>query len=155
MRAVLCYVDQLIVVANSSIDSARALEQLLDWLDQHDCHHLVVGALVVVNGVQRRAEIRTDQFAAAIGTRCRGVVTVPFDPALATAETPLSTSSRVAPGRPMSSWRRWPATASGRPGPAPAHDPNHSSFAGASAVGGMRAGAVMTGPMILRAVTGR
>ncbi len=84
MRAVLWYVDQLIVVTSPSIDSARALEQLLDWLDQHDCHHLVAGAVVVANGVQKRSEIRPDKLVAAIGNRCRGVITVPHDPALST-----------------------------------------------------------------------
>jgi MinD-like ATPase involved in chromosome partitioning or flagellar assembly len=84
MRAVLFYVDQLVVVTSPAVDSARALSQLLDWLDQHGYHHLVESAIVVVNGVRKRSEIRVDQFAATFGPRCRSVVTIPYDPALST-----------------------------------------------------------------------
>lgn len=83
MRAVLWYVDQLIVVTSPAIDSAHALGQLLDWLDQHGYHHLVESGIVVVNGVRKRSQIRVDQFAATFGTRCRGVVTIPYDASLA------------------------------------------------------------------------
>ena len=83
MRAVLWYVDQLIVVTSPAIDSAEALGQLLGWLDQHGYHHLVESGIVVVNGVRKRSEIRVDQFASTFGARCRGVVTIPYDASLA------------------------------------------------------------------------
>ena len=83
MRAVLWYVDQLIVVTSPAIDSAHALGQLLDWLDQHGYHHLVESGIVVVNGVRKRSQIRVEQFAATFGARCRGVVTIPYDASLA------------------------------------------------------------------------
>ncbi|MDQ6783230.1 MAG: MinD/ParA family protein [Actinomycetota bacterium] len=84
MRAVLWYVDQLIVVTSPAIDSAHALGQLLDWLDQHGYHHLVANGIVAVNGVRKRSDIRVEQFAATFGPRCRGVVTVPYDAGLST-----------------------------------------------------------------------
>lgn len=84
MRAVLWYVDQLIVVTSPSIDSAHALGQLLDWLDQHGYHHLVRSGIVAVNGVRKRSEIRVEQFASTFGSRCRGVVTIPYDSTLST-----------------------------------------------------------------------
>jgi MinD-like ATPase involved in chromosome partitioning or flagellar assembly len=84
MRAVLWYADQLIVVTSPAIDSAQALGQLLDWLDQHGYHHLVEGAIVVVNGVRKRSPIRVERFAATFGARCRDVVTIPYDAALST-----------------------------------------------------------------------
>lgn len=83
MRAVLWYVDQLIVVTSPAIDSAHALGQLLDWLDQHGYHHLVESGVVVVNGVRKRSQIRVEQFATTFGARCRGVVTIPHDASLA------------------------------------------------------------------------
>jgi MinD-like ATPase involved in chromosome partitioning or flagellar assembly len=84
MRAVLFYADQLVVVTSPAIDSAQALSQLLDWLDKHDYHHLVESAIVVVNGVRKKSEIRIDQLSATFGSRCRAVVTIPYDAALST-----------------------------------------------------------------------
>jgi MinD-like ATPase involved in chromosome partitioning or flagellar assembly len=84
MRAVLWYVDQLIVVTSPAIDSAHALGQLLEWLDQHGYHHLVESGIVVVNGVRKRSQVRIQPFAATFGARCRGVVTIPYDASLAT-----------------------------------------------------------------------
>jgi MinD-like ATPase involved in chromosome partitioning or flagellar assembly len=84
MRAVLWYADQLIVITSPALDAAQALNQLLDWLDQHGYHHLVEGAIVVVNAVRRDSKVSIDQFVSYFGTRSRGVLTVPYDPALAT-----------------------------------------------------------------------
>lgn len=84
MRAVLWFSDQLLVVTSPSIDSAQALGQLLDWLDQHGYHGLVERGIVVVNGVRRRSDVRAEQFSAHFGPRCRAVVYVPYDPALST-----------------------------------------------------------------------
>lgn len=84
MRAVLWFSDQLLVVTSPSVDAARALEQLLDWLDQHGYHGLVERGVVVVNGVRKHSDIRADQFAAQFGPRCRAVIYVPYDPALST-----------------------------------------------------------------------
>jgi MinD-like ATPase involved in chromosome partitioning or flagellar assembly len=84
MKAVLIYADQLVVVTSPAIDSAQALSQLLDWLDKHGHHHLVESAVVVINGVRKRSEVRLDQFSATFGRRCRAVVTVPYDAELST-----------------------------------------------------------------------
>jgi MinD-like ATPase involved in chromosome partitioning or flagellar assembly len=84
MRAVLWYADQLVVVTTPSVDSAKALNQLLDWLDQHGCHALTTGAIIVVNGVRRDSRVSVDEFKSYFGPRCRGVVDIPYDPVLAT-----------------------------------------------------------------------
>ena len=83
MRAVLWYADQLVVVTSPALDSAQALNQLLDWLDQHGCHHLVQGSIVVVNGVRRDSKVTPVEFVTHFGPRCRSVVAIPFDKALA------------------------------------------------------------------------
>ncbi len=83
MRAVLWFADQLVVVTSPSLDAAQALGQLLDWLDQHDYHQLVATAVVVVNGVRKRSGVRVEHVAAHFKARCRAVVTIPYDDALA------------------------------------------------------------------------
>jgi MinD-like ATPase involved in chromosome partitioning or flagellar assembly len=83
MRAVLWYADQLVVVTSPALDSAQALNQLLDWLDQHGYHHLVQGSIVAINAVRRDSTVGTDRFVANFGSRCRAVVAIPHDKALA------------------------------------------------------------------------
>ena len=82
MGAVLWYADQLVVITSPALDSAQALNQLLDWLDQHGWHHLVQGAIVVVNAVRRDTEVSTTRFVSHFGGRCRAVVSIPYDKAL-------------------------------------------------------------------------
>jgi MinD-like ATPase involved in chromosome partitioning or flagellar assembly len=84
MRAVLWYADQLILITSPALDSAQALNQLLDWLDQHGYHHLVEGSVVVVNAVRRDSKASVNQCLSLFGPRARAVVTIPFDRALAT-----------------------------------------------------------------------
>lgn len=95
MRAVLWYADQLVLVTSPAVDSAQALGQLLDWLDQHGYSELVRHAVVVVNGVPKRTEVRVDAFTALFGSRCRAIVKVPFDGVLTSGgEAPLTALSR-------------------------------------------------------------
>jgi MinD-like ATPase involved in chromosome partitioning or flagellar assembly len=84
MRAVLWYADQLVIITSPALDSAQALNQLLDWLDRHGYHHLVHAAVVVVNAVRRDSEFGAREFHSYFGPRCRAVVTVPYDKALST-----------------------------------------------------------------------
>ena len=83
MRAVLWYADQLVVVTSPALDSAQALGQLLDWLDQHSYHHLVEGSVVVINAVRRDGRKSADRCVAHFRPRARAVVTIPYDGALA------------------------------------------------------------------------
>ena len=82
MRAVLWYADQLVVVTSPALDSAQALNQLLDWLDQHSYHHLVEGSVVVINAVRRDSRKSADRCVAHFAPRARAVVTIPYDGAL-------------------------------------------------------------------------
>ncbi|HSS09210.1 MAG TPA: AAA family ATPase [Acidimicrobiales bacterium] len=84
MGAVLWYADQLVVITSPALDSAQALNQLLDWLDQHGYHHLVEGSVVVVNAVRRDSKASVNQCLSHFGPRARAVVTIPHDRALAT-----------------------------------------------------------------------
>ncbi len=96
MRSVLWYSDQLVLVTSPAVDSAQALGQLLDWLDQHHYEQLVHHAVVVVNGVHKRSEARVEGFSALFGARCRAVTSIPYEPLLAPGgETPLSALSRA------------------------------------------------------------
>jgi MinD-like ATPase involved in chromosome partitioning or flagellar assembly len=82
MRAVLWYADQLVIITSPALDSAQALNQLLEWLDRHGYHHLVQPAIVVVNGVRRDSEVGASEFLSHFGPRCRAVVTIPYDKGL-------------------------------------------------------------------------
>jgi MinD-like ATPase involved in chromosome partitioning or flagellar assembly len=82
MRAVLWYADQLVIITSPALDSAQALNQLLDWLDRHGYQHLVQSAIVVVNAVRRDSEVGGREFVSHFGPRCRAVVTIPYDKAL-------------------------------------------------------------------------
>jgi MinD-like ATPase involved in chromosome partitioning or flagellar assembly len=84
MRAVLWYADQLVIITSPALDSAQALNQLLEWLDRHGYHHLVHPAVVVVNAVRHDSEVGAREFESHFGPRCRAVVTVPYDRALST-----------------------------------------------------------------------
>jgi MinD-like ATPase involved in chromosome partitioning or flagellar assembly len=72
------------VVTTPSVDSAKALNQLLGWLDQHDQHALTAGAVLVVNGMRRDSRMSAQEFESYFGPRCRGVTEIPYDPVLAT-----------------------------------------------------------------------
>jgi MinD-like ATPase involved in chromosome partitioning or flagellar assembly len=82
MGAVLRYADQLVMIASPALDSAQALNQLLEWLDQHGYHPLVEGGIVVVNGVRRDSDHAARQLVSQFGARCRSVVNIPYDRAL-------------------------------------------------------------------------
>ena len=83
MTAVLYYADQLVVVTQPAIDSARALDRLLEWLDQHSYRYLVDTAIVALNNVGRHTRQQADLFTRHFESRCRAVVTIPHDPTLA------------------------------------------------------------------------
>ncbi|MFE9250708.1 AAA family ATPase [Streptomyces sp. NPDC007088] len=84
MRGVLDLADQLIVVATPSVDGASSASTTLDWLNAHGYTDLVRQGLTVVSGVREEGRmIKVEDIVAHFSSRCRGVVSVPFDEHLA------------------------------------------------------------------------
>ncbi|MFD7954378.1 MinD/ParA family protein [Streptomyces ardesiacus] len=84
MRGVLDLADQLIVVATPSVDGASSASTTLDWLNAHGYADLVSGGLTVVSGVREKGRmIKVEDIVTHFSSRCRGVVSVPFDEHLA------------------------------------------------------------------------
>ncbi|HEY5985572.1 MAG TPA: hypothetical protein VIV12_04200, partial [Streptosporangiaceae bacterium] len=79
--------DQLVLVAPSSPDAARALGMTLEWLGAHGYHPLSEHAIAVINGVSQRSSPHADQAVAVVSGRCRAIVRVPWDDHLADPET--------------------------------------------------------------------
>ncbi|MFE2850141.1 MinD/ParA family protein [Streptomyces lavendulae] len=85
MRGVLDLADQLIVVATPSVDGASSASTTLDWLSAHGYGDLVRRSLTVVSGVREKGKmIKVEDIVAHFSSRCRGVISVPFDEHLAT-----------------------------------------------------------------------
>lgn len=79
--------DQLVLVAPSSPDAARALGMTLEWLGAHGYNPLIEQAITVINGVSQRSTPHADQAVAVVSGRCRAIVRVPWDDHLAEPET--------------------------------------------------------------------
>lgn len=79
--------DQLVLVAPSSPDAARALGMTLEWLGAHGYNPLTEQAITVINGVSQRSTPHADQAVAVVSGRCRAIVRVPWDDHLAEPET--------------------------------------------------------------------
>src|SRR6266702_4724114 len=79
--------DQLVLVAPSSPDAARALGMTLEWLGAHGYNPLIEQAITVINGVSQRSTPNADQAVAVVSGRCRAIVRVPWDDHLAEPET--------------------------------------------------------------------
>jgi MinD-like ATPase involved in chromosome partitioning or flagellar assembly len=85
MRGVLEIADSLIVVSTPSVDGGNSASTTLDWLCAHGYADLVRRAVTVVSGVRPASkDFDIKQLVAHFATRCRGVVSIPFDPHLAT-----------------------------------------------------------------------
>ncbi|HEU4911653.1 MAG TPA: AAA family ATPase [Actinomycetes bacterium] len=83
MRGVLGLASSLVVVSSASLDGARSASATLDWLEAHGMNHLARNAVVVISSVRPGGGIvdvmqLEDHFA----SRCRAVVTIPYDPHL-------------------------------------------------------------------------
>ncbi|MFF8286364.1 SCO5717 family growth-regulating ATPase [Streptomyces albus] len=84
MRGVLDLADQLIIISTPSVDGASSASTTLDWLAAHGYSELVQRSITVISGVREVGKmIRVEDIVAHFQTRCRGVVTVPFDEHLA------------------------------------------------------------------------
>jgi MinD-like ATPase involved in chromosome partitioning or flagellar assembly len=85
MRGVLGLANSLVVVSSASLDGARSASATLDWLEAHGLEALAKNAVVVISSVRPGGGIvdvlqLEDHFA----SRCRDVVTIPYDPHLET-----------------------------------------------------------------------
>ena len=83
MRGVLGLASSLVVVSSASLDGARSASATLDWLEAHGLGDLARSAVVVISSVRPGGGIvdvmqLEDHFA----SRCRAVVTIPYDPHL-------------------------------------------------------------------------
>jgi MinD-like ATPase involved in chromosome partitioning or flagellar assembly len=83
MRGVLGLASSLVVVSSASLDGARSASATLDWLEAHGLDRLARNAVVVISSVRPGGGIvdvlqLEDHFA----SRCRAVVTIPYDPHL-------------------------------------------------------------------------
>ncbi|RCG20069.1 topoisomerase II [Streptomyces diacarni] len=80
MRGVLDLADQLIIISTPSVDGASSASTTLDWLAAHGYSDLVQRSITVISGVRETGKmIRVEDIVSHFETRCRGVVTVPFD----------------------------------------------------------------------------
>ena len=83
MRGVLGLASSIVVVSSASLDGARSASATLDWLEAHGLDELARNAVVVISSVRPGGGIvdvlqLEDHFA----SRCRAVVTIPYDPHL-------------------------------------------------------------------------
>lgn len=85
-RGILTSADQLLVVCPPAVDGARAAGATLDWLDNHGHHRLVVGAVLVINGVRRGTLVDLDRVEDEFADRVRDSVRIPWDRHLAAGE---------------------------------------------------------------------
>ena len=83
-QGLLADADQLIVVLRPALDGARAAALTLDWLSEHGYGELVARAVVVINGVRRRAGVPVERVEDHFARRCARVVTIPWDRAFET-----------------------------------------------------------------------
>ncbi|MFJ9341915.1 MinD/ParA family protein [Streptomyces sp. NPDC101733] len=84
MRGVLDLADQLVVVATASVDGATSASMTLDWLVAHGYRQLVERSVTVISRVRDAGRVvREDYVVEHFASRCRAVVSIPFDPHLA------------------------------------------------------------------------
>jgi MinD-like ATPase involved in chromosome partitioning or flagellar assembly len=83
MRGVLGLADSLVVVSSASLDGARSASATLDWLEAHGLEDLARNAVVVISSVRPGGGIvDVLQLEDHFSSRCREVVTIPYDPHL-------------------------------------------------------------------------
>jgi MinD-like ATPase involved in chromosome partitioning or flagellar assembly len=85
MRGILGLADSLIVVSSASVDGARSALATLDWLVAHGYGGLVDRSVAVISTVRPGSgAVDLERLGAHFATRCRAVVSIPFDPHLET-----------------------------------------------------------------------
>ena len=85
MRATLRRADAIVIVSGTSIDEARSAAETLSWLEANGHEDLASRAVVVVNSTTPGTpSVRLDEIGKHFESRVRSVVSIPFDPHLAT-----------------------------------------------------------------------
>ncbi|MGF7235155.1 MAG: AAA family ATPase [Frankia sp.] len=85
MYGVLSLADTLIVVGSSAVDGGSSASATLDWLEAHGYADLVRESVTVVSAIPLNGQsVDTDTLERHFSARTRRVVTVPYDPLLAT-----------------------------------------------------------------------
>ncbi|WP_432128662.1 FhaA domain-containing protein [Streptomyces sp. bgisy082] len=85
MRGILDFADQLIVVATPSVDGATSASTTLDWLSAHRYDDLVQRSITVISEARNKSKmVKVNDVVDHFRSRCRGVVSIPFDEHLAT-----------------------------------------------------------------------
>jgi MinD-like ATPase involved in chromosome partitioning or flagellar assembly len=74
---------QLVLVTAPMVDAGWSTAVLLDWLEQEGYESLVANATIVVNHVQRRVDVKTNDFDRYFLSRCRSLIHIPWDANLA------------------------------------------------------------------------
>lgn len=85
MRATLERADQLVIVSGMRVDEARLASETLTWLETNGHADRVRSAVVVLNSSRPGSPlVRRDELVTHFNTRVRTVVTLPYDPQVAT-----------------------------------------------------------------------
>jgi MinD-like ATPase involved in chromosome partitioning or flagellar assembly len=85
MRGILAEADQLIIVSMPSVDGADSAALTLNYLAARGHADLVARSIAVVSAVRSSTRpVRLDEIVAYFTSRCRAVLTVPYDEHLAT-----------------------------------------------------------------------
>ncbi len=88
MRATLERADSIVVVSGGSVDEARLASETLTWLESNGYAELVSNAVVALNtATQGTNLVKLEEIEAHFRSRVREIVTIPYDPALATGST--------------------------------------------------------------------
>ena len=79
----LCVADELVLVMRAGAEAAAALAMTFEWLDANGHENLARAAITVLNGATTETAEHIDQAAAVANGRCRAIVRIGFDSALA------------------------------------------------------------------------
>lgn len=85
MTATLARADEIVVVSGGSVDEARLASETLTWLESNGYPELVKNAVVALNTATHATNlVKLDEIEAHFASRVRSIVTIPYDPSLAT-----------------------------------------------------------------------
>jgi hypothetical protein len=79
----LCVADELVLVMRAGAEAAAALAMTFEWLEANGHENLARTAITVLNGATSETAEHVDQAAAIATGRCRAIVRIGFDSALA------------------------------------------------------------------------
>jgi MinD-like ATPase involved in chromosome partitioning or flagellar assembly len=82
----LALADVAIVVTNPTVHGVRSVERTLSWLRRTERNVNAERVVIVVNGAQRRSSVDCEAVMASLTGHCASVMTLPWDPHLASGE---------------------------------------------------------------------